>query len=130
MLDTDFEIKPRQSGKTNALKLKALELSMQFEKVIWISFNRNAHKDIEHYFKNINADIECMTLSIFDHRTINVKKIQTEIPPEIRLLGLYGIHIIMDEFELMNQEKLKNTINSLAHSKDQFFLYGKSSKYK
>lgn len=126
MLEKDLQILPRQSGKTESLKLKAIELHSQFKKVYFIAFCQNSMKDISRYFNSLNINIECSTVDTFNHRFC--KEI-TEMPAEYRLVYESGIHIIVDEYMLIDTNVFQRLTDNLFHSKYNFYMYGKSSQY-
>jgi uncharacterized membrane protein len=110
----------RQSGKTASLKLYAIELHVQCNTVVYISFNRQNTKDVERFFKKINMNIKCESIVDFNLRNVYIK-------PENKLIGDNIIYIILDEYSLMDSKKLNQLLNDCEHSNFKYVIYGKTT---
>ena len=124
IVQNDLVIQPRSSGKTASLKLKAIELHQQYYKVIFMSFNEKSTKDIKQYFINISMNIECTTIQKFSTKFVQNNK---KMPPEYLLVNNGEIYILLDEYNMMDKNKLDRLFNDLTVSPHEFVIIGRTS---
>jgi hypothetical protein len=120
-----LETHPRQSGKTASLKLRAIELYNNYCTVIFILHNERAAKETERYFKSIGMKIKCTTLNDANIHFVNTSR---EMPPEYKLVNNGVIYILLDEYSLMDQNKLNSFTNQCKVSNKRFHISGKTTK--
>lgn len=125
IIESNMQVQPRRSGKTEYLRKIAVNYATMYHEVIFISFNRISNNTHIKYFRNLNVNVSC---KILDDLHILLHKSQNKhIPSEYLLVNNGEIYVMLDEYDMMDKNKLDRLLNDAKVSPHKFVMIGRTS---